>query len=249
MPTYVLRRCDVLQPVSLHDIELVELSAGVRKSIDIAEAMPVCSLLILLAVTLACVLTGQFLLVIEGQTSIRIAALLAAIGLLQVLVLRFVIMPVRIGMMRRASTLLAEHVSREKVRKRMLRSWWGPRPGALSLTEAGELLLIDSSTGYRLQRIVAHDIRMLRLVVVDRSCPDHTARQLLLEAGFRGMGRRRWSSRPASMSGAFLEIRYRAGEDNDDGFVLVPFGPDERSARVLGQTLHPGTFDPTPGDL
>lgn len=115
-------------------------------------------------------------------------------------------------------------------------TWYTGAPGAFALTNGGELLVADRSTGYELLRLLPDQIaevsveRELTQVTQTR----HSGRTVIggmgggLVGGWVGGGRSTSVSR--ELEEAYLEIRYQLVANGPVAVAVVPFGADRRAA-------------------
>lgn len=115
-------------------------------------------------------------------------------------------------------------------------TWYLGSPGAFALTRAGELLLVDRSSGYELLRLAPDQIAEVSVErdVTQVTTTRHSARTFIGGAGGGLFGG--WVSGGRSMSTSriledvYLEIRYQLEANGAVGYAVVPFGPDRRGA-------------------
>ena len=124
------------------------------------------------------------------------------------------------------------------------RSWWAGAPGALTVTQRGELVLVDRSTSY--EELWLHP-KQISNVSVEREATQitntrHGGRFALggvSSSGFFGGytfgGRSR--SVTQTVETAFLEIHYQLERNGMTYTTVIPFGADRRGADALCATI------------
>lgn len=123
-------------------------------------------------------------------------------------------------------------------------SWWRGAPGALAVTQRGDLVIVDRSTNY--EELWLHPSQISN-VSVEREATQitntrHGGRFTLGGASSSGLfggytfgGRSR--SVTQTVETAFLEIRYQLERNGMTYTTVVPFGNDRRGADELCATL------------
>lgn len=124
------------------------------------------------------------------------------------------------------------------------RSWWQGAPGALAVTQRGDLVVIDRSTNY--EELWLHPSQISN-VSVEREATQitntrHGGRFTLGGASSSGLfggytfgGRSR--STTHTVETAFLEIRYQLERNGMTYTTVIPFGDDRRGADALCATI------------
>lgn len=124
------------------------------------------------------------------------------------------------------------------------RSWWAGAPGALAVTQRGELVIVDRSTNY--EELWLHPGQISN-VSVEREATQitntrHGGRFTLGGASSSGLfGGYTFGGRSSSVTHtvetAFLEIRYQLERNGMTYTTVIPFGSDRRGADALCATI------------
>jgi hypothetical protein len=151
-------------------------------------------------------------------------------------VVHFGLQPCRNIRFRRARRKLAAMLKDAAELTSMPCSWYTGAPGAFALTKAGELLLVDRSSGYELLRLTPDWIaavsveRDLTLVTQTR----HSGRSVVggVGGGFFGGWASGGRSRSVSrhIEETYLEIRYQLEPNGLVRVAVAPFGSGRRGA-------------------
>lgn len=124
-------------------------------------------------------------------------------------------------------------------------SWHSGAPGALAVTQRGDLVIVDRSTNYeelwlRPSQIVNVSVEREATHITNTK---HSGRFTLggassggLLGGYTFGGRSRSTTR--TVETAFLEIRYQLERNGIAYTTVVPFGNDRRGADALSATLN-----------
>jgi len=159
-------------------------------------------------------------------------------------VTRFILSPIRTARYKRVAATLAAGVRAVPAAVSQWRSWWDGAPGALAVTQAGDLVIVDRSTNYeelwlRPSRIVNVGVEREAVRITNTK---HGGRFTLggasrggLFGGYTFGGRSR--SVTHSVETAFLEIRYQLERNGMTHTSVIPFGNDRRGADALCATL------------
>jgi hypothetical protein len=116
--------------------------------------------------------------------------------------------------------------------------WYTGAPGAFGLTAAGELLLVDRSTGYELLWLRPDQIAEVAVEreVTQVTSTRHTGRSVIGGAGGGVFGGWVSGGRSTSVSRnieeAFLEIHYQLEVNGIVRVAVAPFGSDRRGAQA-----------------
>ena len=160
------------------------------------------------------------------------------------LVDKLVLSPVRAVRYKAVAARLASAVQSGPVRVSQWFSWWRGAPGALAVTQRGDLVILDRSTNY--EELWLHPSQILN-VSVEREATQitntrHGGRFTLggassggLFGGYTFGGRSR--SVTHTVEAAFLEIRYQLERNGMTYTTVVPFEQDRRGADALCATL------------
>lgn len=115
-------------------------------------------------------------------------------------------------------------------------TWYRGAPGAFALSSAGELLLVDRSSGYELLRLGPSQVAGVSVEreVTQVTRTRHSGRSVFggMAGGFFGgwVSGGRSTSVSRAYEEAYLEIRYQVEPNGLVRVAVVPFGDDRRGA-------------------
>ncbi|MBU3077752.1 hypothetical protein [Sphingomonas quercus] len=159
-------------------------------------------------------------------------------------VTRFILSPIRTTRYKAVANQLAEGVRAIPASVSQWRCWWEGAPGALAVTQAGDLVIVDRSTNY--EELWLRPSQLAHISVereaVQITNTKHGGRFTLGGASRGGLfGGYTFGGKSRSVTHmqetAFLEIRYQLERNGMTYTSVIPFGADRRGADALCATL------------
>lgn len=169
--------------------------------------------------------------------------MLVVAGLVLVAVEKVVLNPYRALRYKRVANALASAAQTLPVPVSQSISWSAPVPGALSITQRGDVVLVDRATGYQQlwlnpSNLVAVNVEREAKLITNTK---HSGRLSVggasggLLGGYLLGGRSR--STTHTIETAFLEIHFQLERNGVTQTAVIPFGDDRRAADALCATL------------